>query len=50
MSDERNQATTPNTNFIVLNTSDQGINENIILKPQKSRKKILKTIYSRVTL
>ncbi|CAK56145.1 unnamed protein product (macronuclear) [Paramecium tetraurelia] len=47
MSDDRHQATTPNTNFVVLNTSDQGISENVILKTQKSRSKILKTVYSR---
>lgn len=50
MSDDRNQAATPNTNFVVLNTSDQGINDTIIMTSQKSSKKILKTIYSKVKL
>ncbi|CAD8055060.1 unnamed protein product [Paramecium sonneborni] len=47
MTEDRNDAITQNNNFIFLNTSDQGINESIVLKSQKFRKKLLKTIYSR---
>ncbi|CAK66648.1 unnamed protein product (macronuclear) [Paramecium tetraurelia] len=43
MADDRNDATSQNNNFIFLNTSEQGINENV--ENQKFRKKILKTIY-----
>ncbi|CAD8132427.1 unnamed protein product [Paramecium octaurelia] len=46
MADDRNDATSQNNNFIFLNTSEQGINENV--QSQKFRKKKLKTIYSKV--